>query len=193
MGSPAIPAIASTGGRRSASASSSPPARGRTLTTAPPPPPPPVQAAPSPAPGGLGWIRTPRWIGEACASLPRIAGHCPGVIPLAQTSGTIAEAAHDRRIGPGRVEDEVGVQWGGESAGHPARNHPPGFLHFEVSAGDIGGLRRFGHAATVPAAGIMRGRSFFTSAPVPFGSRLWGTHHGVLVRGDCWGNHLCYR
>jgi hypothetical protein len=30
-------------------------------------------------------------------------------------------------------------------------------------------------------------------APVPLGRRTWGGHHGLLVLGDCFGNHLCFR
>ena len=40
----------------------------------------------------------------------------------------------------------------------------------------------------------MRGRGY-EAAPPPlgFGRRDWNGRHGVLVLGDCFANHLCFR
>jgi hypothetical protein len=164
---------------------------GRTLALPPAAvPAPPVEA---PSSGGIAWVPTPAWILTACKAMPGLNGLCPRTIPLAR-SGYIL-ASYERRLptcGGGR-RDVLSLEWGGEDPSHPRRNRPPGFLHLEV-AGGSGCLRsRFPGSIAAPRAGVMRGRSFLAARRVPFGRRTWGGHDGVLVLGDCFGNHLCFR
>jgi hypothetical protein len=39
---------------------------------------------------------------------------------------------------------------------------------------------------------MMRGRTYAGAGPVPLGHRTWGGHRGLLVLGDCYGNHVCF-
>lgn len=164
---------------------------GRTLTSSPPHAPKPSPAPPS---DGLRWIQTPAWILDACAGLPRLHGACPHSIPLA-VSGYV-EATTNRDVAICRRntrEDLLSVQWSGEDPSHPHRNRPPPFLHIEVSAGSGCLQWHYAGPAVRPQAGMMRGRDFLTSGSVPLGRRTWGGHRGLLVLGDCYGNHLCFR
>jgi hypothetical protein len=164
---------------------------GRTLAAAQPKPP----ARPHTAlVKGLRWIETPAWIADACASVPRLRGACPRSIPFAASGLVEATTLQDFAIcGDTAREDLLSVQWSGEDPSHPRRNRPPSFLHLEVVARSGCLRQRFGTAPVRPRVGMMRGREYVGSGPVPLGHRTWGRHRGVLVLGDCYGNHLCFR
>ena len=163
---------------------------GRALAAPPFPPP---SSSPVTQSGHLRWIAPPRWVADACASVPRLAGICPRTLPLARSRFISAFVAPRAIACPEGRRDLVSVQWSAEDAAHPRRNRPPRFLHFEVSAGP-GCLRfHFPHAPVAPRPGMMLRRDYGTSAPVPLGRYAWGGHHGLLVLGDCFGNHLCFR
>src|SRR5206468_7408042 len=49
------------------------------------PPFPPPSSSPVTQSGHLPWIAPPRWVADACASLPRLAGICPRTLPLARS------------------------------------------------------------------------------------------------------------
>jgi hypothetical protein len=166
---------------------------GRVLRTAPPPPPRAARPIRGALPNGLVATRLPRWATEACAALPRVSGHCPGLIPLARAPLLQVTVAPAIRTHQGGTEDLLSIEWGGEDSSRPARNRPPGFLHLEVSAGRVGPIRAFLGHTSAPRNGVMRGRGFIGERPVAFGPRTWRGHSGVLVLGDCYGNHLCFR
>jgi hypothetical protein len=162
---------------------------GRTLPGSPPHPSPPSPAPPS---DGLRWIETPAWVSDACASLPRLDGVCPRVIPLARSGFVTASLLRNDAM-CGTRGDLMSVQWSGEDPSHPRRDRPPRFLHLEVTGGSGCARWHFARAAVTPRDGMMRRRTYAGSGPVPLGRRTWGGHRGLLVLGDCYGNHVCFR
>lgn len=143
--------------------------------------------------GGMRWIAMPAWVTDACASLPRLGALCPRVIPLARSDYVGAVAVRSANTCGSGSRDLLSVQWSAEDPSHPRHNRPPRFLHFEASAG-AGCLRwQYARAPVTPHPGMMRGREYEGSSPVPLGTRTWGGHRGLLVLGDCFGNHLCFR
>jgi hypothetical protein len=164
---------------------------GRTLLGAPPKP---LAVSPEAPSDGLRWIETPGWVRGACDSLPRLRAACPRSIPLALSGFVEATAVRGfATCGGAAREDLLSVQWSAEDPRHPARNRPPKFMHLEVGAGSACMRWRFRRASVRPRPGMMRGRNFLSSAVVPLGRRTWAGRRGLLVLGDCYGNHLCFR
>jgi hypothetical protein len=165
---------------------------GRTLTISRPSAPRRSAEAPS---DGPGWIGTPAWVADACRSLRPLRPACPRSIPLAVSGYVEAEVSRFPLScrGSRGARNLLSVQWSAEDPSHPSRNGPPRFLHLEVSSGTACVRWRFRKPAARPRIGMMRGRGFVGAEVVPFGRRTWGGRRGVLVLGDCYGNHLCFR
>ena len=129
---------------------------------------------------------------RACRSL-RTRSICPTLIPSGPTNYVSMLFEPRWRSSHGQSDDLLSVEWGAPRP-DPAQNRPPAFAHLELAAG---GLSLAGHVdaeAVVPRDGMMAGRESEASAPaVRLASSNWRGHHGSLVLGDCFGNHLCYR
>jgi hypothetical protein len=151
----------------------------------------PSRLAPSARTGrtdGVAMTRTPSWLHDACRAL-RTRVICPRIIPMA--SASFLEVSYQPQVGP--ATDLLSVQWSAPYENEPARNRPPRFLHLELESGAVPVERRYSHGPTEPRNGLMRRRDYEAADPLPLGRPRWGGRNGVLVLGDCFGNHLCFR
>jgi hypothetical protein len=139
-------------------------------------------------PGGVEMTRTPPWLLDACRSL-RTAPICPRRLPAAHAS--FVEVAYEPG-GPTRA-DYLSVQWSAPYENQPTRNRPPRFVHLELQAGALPAPRRYSQPVTRPRNGMMRRRDYQGGTVIPLGRPRWGGRNGVLVLGDCFGNHVCFR
>lgn len=149
---------------------------------------------PSPS-GGLAMTRTPGWLRAACRAL-RTRPICPTRMPAADPGSITVFHEPSWRSGstPKRWQDLLDVAWGAPYGSQPTRNHPPRFLHLRLSAGDVPVARQFAGPIVQPRDGLMLSRGGEAGgAPVLLGHPRWGGHRGVLVLGDCFSTHLCFR
>ncbi|HYX87642.1 MAG TPA: hypothetical protein VE777_21935 [Gaiellales bacterium] len=147
------------------------------------------------APGGVAMTRAPDWLLGACYALDT-RPICPTRIPAAQPSlAVFFEPRWRSGPNPSARQDLLSVSWGAPHGSDFARNGPPGFLHLDLIAGAVPVNRRYAHARIPPRDGLMRrtGTGEAAGAPIPLGHPDWGGHHGSLVLGDCFSNHLCFR
>jgi hypothetical protein len=163
------------------------------LTLAPPQP---LFYPPRPAaPGGVAMTRTPNWLLDACRTL-KTRPICPTRIPAAQPNFSLFYEPN-WRSGSSSVarQDLLSVSWGAPHGSDFAQNHPPSFLHLDLIAGAVPLDRHFAHPVVVPHDGLMflTGSGEAAEAPIPLGHPHWNGRHDVLVLGDCFSNHLCYR
>ena len=138
---------------------------------------------------GVFTARTPDWLLAACRAL-RTRPICPGRIPA--TPRTSLDLFFLRNAGPTRTthQDWLSAEWGTPYESDPALNRPPRFVHLDIRAGGVPLERRFRHPVERPRDGLFRTRG---SEPIPLGRPRWVPGGGVLVLGDCFANHLCYR
>jgi hypothetical protein len=139
------------------------------------------------APGGVPLARSPAWLLAACRAL-RTRPICPGRIPAAHVS-SLDLFFEPSIVGPGGRQDWLSVEWG-VPHGDTANNRPPGFLHLDLRAGALPLDKRFQRPSTSPRDGLFLTRA---GGPMPLGHPRWAGRNGVLVLGDCFGNHLCFR
>jgi hypothetical protein len=156
----------------------------------------PLFYPPLPAVGrGLAMTRTPGWLLGACHALTT-RSICPRRLPAAKPNFNLFFEP-DWRSGssPTGRQDLLSVSWGAPYGSDFARNHPPRFLHLDLVAGAVPVDRGFAHKVVRPRDGLMRltGSGEAAGAPIPLGHPRWGRHRGVLVLGDCFSNHLCFR
>jgi len=148
------------------------------------------------APDGVAMTRTPDWLLDACRAL-NTRPICPTRIPA--TRPTSIDVFYEPRwrsgIGPTARQDLLSVSWGVPHGSDFARNGPPRFLHIELVAGAVPVNQRFAHPLVHPRDGLMllTGSGEASGAPIPLGHPRWGGRRGVLVLGDCFSNHLCFR
>jgi hypothetical protein len=140
-------------------------------------------------PAGVVTARTPDWLLAACRAL-RTRPICPRRIPAARPSSL--DLFFLRNAGPTRNvrQDWLSAEWGTPYESDPTRNRPPRFVHLDIRAGGVPLERRFRHPVVRPRDGLFRNRGV---EPIPLGHPHWVPGGGVLVLGDCFGNHLCYR
>jgi hypothetical protein len=136
---------------------------------------------------GVEMARTPAWLLAACRAL-RTRPICPQQIPAASPS-YVNVFFEPSIVGPGGRQDWLSVEWG-TPHGDTANNRPPGFLHLDLRAGAIPLNKRFQRPPVAPRDGLFLTRS---AGPLPLGHPRWAGRSGVLVLGDCFGNHLCFR
>jgi hypothetical protein len=141
------------------------------------------------ATGAVAMTPTPPWLLTACRSL-RTRPICPSRIPAANPR--LIDVYYEPRWRSG--QDLIGVSWGAPYENRPTRDAPPRFLHLELVAGAVPVDRSFEHPLAHVRDGLMRGRGYEGApAPLPLGQRDWNGRRGVLVLGDCFGNHVCFR
>jgi hypothetical protein len=140
-------------------------------------------------PGGVATARAPDWLLAACHAL-RTRPICPGRIPATPRSSL--DLFLLRNAGPSRHgrQDWISAEWGTPYESEPARNRPPRFVHLDIRAGGVPLGRRFRHPVTRPRDGLFRSRG---RQPIPLGRPRWVPGGGILVLGDCFANHLCFR
>lgn len=128
------------------------------------------------------------WFTTACIGLAGLKPACPTWIPPARSNFfTMSYLPHQAQPG---VTAFLSAEWSGARP-RPERNRPPGFLHVEVRAGRP---RPAPDGVVVqPHDGLMANRRYEDTRAVSFGPANWGGHAGLLVLGDCFGNHLCFR
>jgi hypothetical protein len=139
---------------------------------------------------GIALTTTPPWLVELCRTRPlRVA--CPRRVPAAGPQGAYVDVVptppSER---PKLTSLLVSVSWGGEYP-QPRRNRPPQFVHLELTGGRVRTSKRY--APAIPIGRLRVPRGYVPTRPVLLGSRAWTANPGVLVFGDCFGNHLCYR
>jgi hypothetical protein len=148
------------------------------------------------APDGVAMTRTPDWLLGACRALPT-RPICPTRIPAARPNSidVFSEPRWRSGTSPAARQDLLSVSWGAPHGSDFARNHPPRFLHIELVAGAVPLNRHFAHPVLRPRDGLMllTGSGEAAGAPTPLGHPRWGGRRGVLVLGDCFSNHLCFR
>jgi hypothetical protein len=147
------------------------------------------------APGRIVTTGTPEWLLAACRSL-RTRPICPRRIPAADAHliDVYYEPSWRSGSSPSARQDLIGVSWGAPYENRPTKDSPPRFLHLELAAGAVPVDRRFDHPVVGVHDGLMRGRGYEGAPPpLPLGRRDWNGRRGVLVLGDCFGNHLCFR
>jgi hypothetical protein len=137
--------------------------------------------------GAAPMARTPGWLLAACRAL-RTRPVCPGRIPAART-GSLDLFFEPSIPGRSRRQDWLSAEWG-TPHGDTADNRPPGFVHLDLRAGAVPLNKRFRRSSVAPRDGLFPTRS---GGPIPLGHPLWAGRNGVLVLGDCFGNHLCFR
>jgi hypothetical protein len=133
--------------------------------------------------------RSPPWLRDACRAL-RTRPICPAEIPVAQPQVDLFYEPHWKP-----EQDYLSVSWGTPHGIAFTENHPPQFLHIDLTAGDVPIDRRFAHETLHPRDGLMRltGQGEAGGAAIPLGHPQWAGVPGTLVLGDCFSNHLCYR
>ena len=138
---------------------------------------------------GVFTARTPDWLLAACRAL-RTRPICPERIPA--TPRTSLDLFFLRNAGPTRNthQDWLSAEWGTPYESSPALNRPPRFVHLDIRAGGVPLERHFRHPVERPRDGLFRTRE---AEPIPLGRPRWVPGGGVLVLGDCFANHLCYR
>jgi hypothetical protein len=144
--------------------------------------------------GGVATAPSPRWLLTACRSL-RTRRICPSRIPAANPRfiDLYYEPQWGSRKGSAGA-NLIGVSWGAPHDNQPTRDRPPRFLHLDLTAGAVRVRWHFDQPVARVRNGLMRGRGGeATPGPLPLGRRQWNGRRGVLVLGDCFGNHLCFR
>ena len=138
---------------------------------------------------GVVTARAPEWLLAACRAL-RTRPICPHRIPA--TPRTSLDLFFLRKAGPTRQarQDWLSAEWGTPYGSDPAQNRPPRFVHLDIRAGGVPLRRRFRHPTVRPHDGLFRRRG---AEPIPLGRPHWVPGGGVLVLGDCFANHLCFR
>jgi hypothetical protein len=146
--------------------------------------------------GGVAMARTPAWLLGACRGL-RTRPICPRQIPAAEPTSIDVFYEPDAEVGPSPTAraDWLSAEWGVAYGNEPTRNRPPRFVHLDFKAGAVGLARRFRHPSIRARDGLMRDPSNGEAGagPIPLGRPRWAGRRGVLVLGDCFGNHLCFR
>jgi hypothetical protein len=142
-----------------------------------------------PGPAGVAMARTPDWLLAACRAL-RTRPICPHLVPAVRPSSL--DLFFLRNAGPTRNvrQDWLSAEWGTPYESEPGRNRPPRFVHLDIRAGGVPLERRFRHPVERPRDGLFRTRG---TEPIPLGRAHWVRRGGILVLGDCFGNHLCFR
>jgi hypothetical protein len=144
----------------------------------------PASAAP---PTGVAMAGTPVWLLAACRAL-RTRPICPAQIPAAHARSV--DVFFEPNIpGPAGRQDWLSAEWG-VPRGDTADNMPPRFVHLDFRAGAVPPHKRFKHPLVSARDGLFRTRS---AGPIPLGDARWAGRSGMLVLGDCFGNHLCFR
>jgi hypothetical protein len=138
---------------------------------------------------GVAMARTPEWLLAACRAL-RTRPICPRQIPAARLSTLDLFFLPNAGPTPSLPQDWISAEWGVPFGNDPALNSPPRFVHLDIRAGAMRLGLRFQHPVVRPHDGLFRSRG---AAPIPLGHPRWAGHRGVLVLGDCFGNHLCFR
>jgi hypothetical protein len=155
----------------------------------------PLSYPPGRVTDGVAFTRTPPWLLGACRALDT-RPICPARIPAAQSQISLFFEPYWRGAAGSAVrQDLLSVSWGAPGGSAFTVNRPPRFLHLDLLAGDVPVHRRFSRPAVRVRDGLMRltGAGEAAGRPIPLGHRDWSGRRGVLVLGDCFSNHVCYR
>jgi hypothetical protein len=136
---------------------------------------------------GVAMSRTPEWLLAACGAL-RTRPICPRRIPAARASSL--DLFFEPNVpGPAGHQDWLSAEWG-TPHGDTANNRPPTFVHLDFRAGAVPLDKRFRRTVVAARDGLFLTRG---TSPLPLEHPRWAARSGVLVLGDCFGNHLCFR
>jgi hypothetical protein len=150
------------------------------------------QAPPPPAPTrgtveGIPMTTTPAWMLGVCNSSPLTRPACPNRVPDAPLGSLIITIFPTPAYGPPTaIQDSI--EWFYGSDLH--NPHPPRFGHLKISEGNFPTAPHDGPRQPITAIRIPR---TYAPAPTPISHPAWTHPHGLLIFGDCFGNHLCYR
>lgn len=151
-----------------------------------PQPPPPSTSARGTV-DGIPMTTTPAWMLGVCTSSPLTRPACPNRVPDAPLGSVNILIFPTPAYGPPTaIQDSI--EWfDGSGADNP---HPPRFGHLEVSEGHFPTSSHDGPPQPITVIRIPR---TYAPAPIPINHPSWTHPHGLLIFGDCFGNHLCYR
>ena len=138
---------------------------------------------------GVSMTTAPPWMHDICTESLLTRPACPTILPKADVDGAYVVTAPS--LAPGSAGSiQLSIEWFGRVASQ--RNlHPPEFGHFDISTGDITTAKR--DAKPMPLSAIRVPLGYGATLPIPLGHPPWTPNPGLLIFGDCFGNHLCYR
>jgi hypothetical protein len=132
---------------------------------------------------------TPTWMGDLCTESVLTRPACPSLVPRGQVdSGDVAIVPTPAYGVP--TSTQISIEWFGDAAGRH-NPHPPQFGHFEITEGHL--LTAKHDATPRPLTTIPIPLGYAATLPIPLGHPHWTPNPGLLIFGDCFGNHLCYR
>jgi len=130
---------------------------------------------------------TPAWLGELCRTTPMLRPACPRRVPAAGVQGASLDVVPTPPSERPRLTSVlVNIQYS-----DLREKRPPPFVHLELTAGRVVSSTRF--SQPVPIGRLTVPEGYAVTRPISLGRRDWTAHPGMLVFGDCFGNHLCYR
>jgi hypothetical protein len=139
---------------------------------------------------GVPMTTTPGWIHGVCEAFVLTRLVCPSRLPKADVRAADVSVTPSPPSGGTPAAMQISIEW----YGHPpsSRNiHPPGFGHVEISVGRIVAAKH--DAKPMPIDKIQIPTGYVPTRPIPIGHPRWTPSRGLLIFGDCFGNHLCYR
>jgi hypothetical protein len=138
---------------------------------------------------GIPMTTAPSWMHHICTRSILTRPACPTILPKADAQSVYVVLAPTPAQGS-PISFQISVEWFGDMASQ--RNlHPPRFGHIEISEGHIAAASR--DAAPIPLDRIRIPSGYRATLPIPLGHPRWTREPGLLIFGDCFGNHLCYR
>jgi hypothetical protein len=122
-----------------------------------------------------------------CGSSPVTRPACPAHVPKAPLGSVSITIFPTTAYGHPTAMQES-IEWFDRS--QRENPHPPRFGHLEISEGAFPTSREDSPARPITSIRIP---PTYAPAPVPIGHPAWTRPPGLLIFGDCFGNHLCYR